>query len=594
MKLVSIEISGSGPKSWSSGRLVFGERVTQLFAKNGSGKTPIVRSIVFALGYKVDYADEILERCDEVTLEIEAKGARLLLRRAMRGRFSAIVEDASGQQTSFISERDYSHFLLSLWGMENPIVTTVGNESSHLYSQQILPLFYLDQSHGYSNEYYSASKFIKNQYAEVMRLVFGLGPKHPFDKRRETNELNEKLDQLDRAIIRTERLIQELAADLNSPRRPEGEIESELQIALRRLEELRDSSGASEVVNTELNSRLSELRRREQHLSRERAELEARIRGFMQIRNEIEVEANTLSLNEEARRVFASFEAICMNESCGLFARSAESYGKSLLYLRDQIKDLERTNSSHERRVKEISIEQERLRSQLDALRSERDVVSTGPDVSSVVEATSKLTERIIDLKRSMQLERELTGLESDYVALLEQRSWTQSRISGMEGGERTKDLLLLQVRNSISERIKFWLDVLRTPNVSRDVHIDNDFGVTFGGQKISKFTGSTLTRIVLAIRTASFDVATRDRKLIPQFFILDTPRQQDISRSDLENFVRELQNLASTRSAQIIYSTTNHRYELGEGDAEWVPTFLAEEHPMYLGPAVSGTTSNK
>lgn len=588
MKLLSLEIAGIGASGWSSGRLVFGERATQLFAENGSGKTPVVQSIVFALGYKVDYRDDILERCDRVILEVEAGGKRYVIRRAMKGRFDVTVETEEGQRTEFITEREYSRFLLSLWGMEDPVVTTVGNDSAHVYSHQILPLFYMDQSHGYASEYYSASKFIKDQYAEVIRLVFGLGPKNPFDKRRERNELKEKLEYLDRVVVRSEKLIEELSSDIGGPRRPHAEIDADLQLALSGLEELRESGGSAESVNVELDARLAQFRQHERALARERSELDARIRGFVQIRNEIEVEANTLSLNEEARRVFASFDAICVNESCGLFVRSSASYGKSLLYLKDQVKDLERTNSIHQRRIDEIAIEQSLVASQVSAIRSEREETSSRSPMAALVEVASQLTERVIQLKRAKHIEAELTRLESEYVTKLEERTWVQTRLSGLEGGTRSADLELLKVRNALSERIKYWLEVLRTPNVSRDVQVDSDFNVTFGGQKVSKFTGSTLTRVILAIRTAAFDTASLERGRIPRFLILDTPRQQDIARADLAEFIRELQLLASARSTQVIYSTTNHRYEVGRGDVEWTPAFPGEEHPMYLGPVAS------
>lgn len=61
MKLISLEVVGIGPVGWSSGKLVFGRLSTQLFGENGSGKTPMVQAIVFALGCKVDFRDDIVE-----------------------------------------------------------------------------------------------------------------------------------------------------------------------------------------------------------------------------------------------------------------------------------------------------------------------------------------------------------------------------------------------------------------------------------------------------------------------------------------------------------------------------------------------------
>lgn len=585
MKLVSLEVVGLGPGGWSSGKLVFGRRSTQLFAKNGSGKTPLVQAIVFALGYKVDFRDDIIEHCDRVILEVAVDDKAYRIQRAVKASFDVTVECAGVQRTEFISEREFSRFLLSLWGLEDPVVTTVNNDPSHLYSPHVLPLFYLEQDHGYANEYYAPSRFIKDQYAEVMRLVFGLGAKNAFDRRRERNELKEKLEYLDRAVVRSERLIEELTADLGGARRPHAELERELQIAQQGLEQLRESGGAEESVKVEQDNLFAQLHQQERLLAQERSNLEARVRGFVQIRNEIEVEANTLSLNEEARRVFASFDAICVNENCGLFVRSSANYGKSLLYLRDQIKDLERTNSIHQRRIDEIAIKQSQVLTQISEVRTQRAASSGRSSVAALVEVTAQLTEQVIRLKRAAQIEAEILRLETEYVKQLEERAWAQTRLANLDGGARTGDLELLKTRNSFAERIKFWLDVLHTPNVSRDVQVNADFNVTFAGQKVSKFHGSTLTRIVLAVRTAAFDLVTlRDDGLTPKFFVLDTPRQQDISRADLAEFITQLKDLASMRAAQVIYSTTNHRYDVGEGDTEWIPEFPGAEHPMYLG----------
>ncbi|KRB08070.1 hypothetical protein [Lysobacter sp. Root690] len=543
-----------------------------------------MQSIVFALGYKVEYRDDIIERCDDVILEVMVSDRKFIITRKVKRPFDVIVEDPDGATAEFISEREYSRFLLSLWRLEDPVLTTVASASTHIYSPQILPLFYLDQDHGYSDEYYSAQKFIKNQYAEAMRLVFSLGPRNSFDKRRARNELKDQLEYLDRAIIRSEKSMAELVSDLGGPRRSVPEINLDLKVAIDGLEALRGGGDLSEQVDVELDIRIARLQKQGRELAQERLELEARVRGFEQIKHEIEVEADTLSLNEEARRVFASFDAICASENCGLFVRSSATYGKSLLYLKDQIKDLERSNLIHQRRTNEIVRELSRLDLEISTARQERLDSVNQSSVATLVGAVSQLTEQVIQLRRASQLEEELIRIESDYVAKLDEREKVHSRLSNLDAHSSAADLDLLRIRTAIAERIKFWLGVLRTPNVSLDVQVDRDFNVVFGGQKVTKFKGSTLTRIILAIRTAAFDVVTQPENPGPRFFILDTPRQQDISRDDLAEYIKQIKLLASERSAQVIYSTTNHRYDQGQDDTEWTPDFVGLDHPMFLG----------
>ncbi|WP_430391680.1 hypothetical protein [Dyella sp. 20L07] len=584
MKLISLELSGTGLNAWSSGRLTFGERTTQLFGENGCGKTPLVQSIVFAFGYKVEFRDDILEHCDRVVLEVAARGNQFVITRRLGGSFGVIVEQRGGAKAEFINEREYSQFLFSLWGLDDPVVTSVNSEAARLYSAHVLPLFYLDQDHGYADPYYTSSRFIKNQYAEAMRLVFGLGPKNSFDKRRLKLELKERLEYMDRAIRRNEIAVSELIGDLDAPRRPVVDIDRELRTSIASLELLRASGANPAQVDSQLDAEVVSLQQRMRALSSERSELEVRVRGLVQIKHEIEVEADTLSLNEEARRVFSSFDVICGNEGCGLFVRNAASYGKSLLYLKDQVKDLERISQLSQARIEEIGGLLAGLESDLEGARSVREVQAHEPAVAKLVEAVSQLTEKVIDLRRAKQIEVELAQAEFEYVEKLEERAQLQNRLADLDGPTNGTDLDLLKLRSSLQERIKRWLIVLRTSNVGLDVLVDADFNVTFDGQKVSKFKGSTLTRIILAIRTAAFDLSVQPKTLTPRFFILDTPRQQDISRDDLAVYIKNLQDLATENSFQVIYSTTNHRYLLGSGDVEWIPMHPGEDHPMFLG----------
>lgn len=588
MKLLSLQIVGAGPISWSSQRLIFGPRATQLYGPNGCGKTPIVQAIVFALGYKVEFRDDIRERCDHVALEVLVGDNNLRIKRYLSKGFYVTVERKDCERVELTSDREYSRLLLSLWGLEDPTLTTIGNDSTYMYSGLVLPLFYLDQDHGYADPYYSANRFIKDQYAESMRLIFGLSPKNPYDRRRVKNELNERLEYLDRGVVRLERAVEQLASDIGGMRRPIPDIDRDLVYSMARLEALRESGDVPEQIGADIDVRIADLQQQEMTLLREQAEIESRIRGFTQIRQEIEVEAQTLSLNEEAQRVFGLFDAICANEDCGLFVRSSVSYGKSLLYLKDQTKDLERTKSSHENRLAILGVQTQSVRSQIASMRAEREALMSQSSVSSLVDAVSELTTKVIQLQRARNIEEELARIETEYVSKLNERERVQTRLADLEGGRGASDVELIRIRAALAARIQHWIAVLRTSNVGHELHVDADFNVTFDGQKVSKFKGSTLTRIILAIRTATFDVVTSMRADVPRFFILDTPRQQDISREDLAHFIRALQNLASERSAQIVFSTTNHRYELDDQDVEWVPSFPGDDHPMFLGIPLS------
>ena len=117
MKLVSLEVVGLGPVGWSSGRLEFGRRSTQLFAENGSGKTPMVQAMIFALGYKVDFPNDIREHCDRVILEVAVDEKTYKIQRAVKGSFDVTVEalESSEQSSSVKVNLAGSYFRSGDW-----------------------------------------------------------------------------------------------------------------------------------------------------------------------------------------------------------------------------------------------------------------------------------------------------------------------------------------------------------------------------------------------------------------------------------------------------------------------------------------------
>ena len=78
MRLHALKIEGKKPNGWESAPLPFGLYITELFGPNGSGKTPIIQSVVHALGYPVKYRDDILAHCDAVALTLENSSKELI------------------------------------------------------------------------------------------------------------------------------------------------------------------------------------------------------------------------------------------------------------------------------------------------------------------------------------------------------------------------------------------------------------------------------------------------------------------------------------------------------------------------------------
>src|ERR1700722_864760 len=165
MKLYSLRMEPALPNGWASDELIFGEHITQLFGPNGCGKTPIIQSIAHALGYPVKYREDIVEHCSATVLVLRSETSDCELRRRIGTPFDVDVRFGD-KPRSFFNEREYSQFLFELFGFSFPALTTTGNEATVPYMATLLPVFYLDQDHGYSNAYKAPNTFIKDQYAE--------------------------------------------------------------------------------------------------------------------------------------------------------------------------------------------------------------------------------------------------------------------------------------------------------------------------------------------------------------------------------------------------------------------------------------------
>lgn len=585
MKLRSIKLEPQGASGWRSEELFFGDEITELYGPNGCGKTPIIQSIAFCLGYPVKYREDVLLKCDAAVLTIESGGGTTVIRRRIgQPRLDVEVHTPDGPR-SFYNEKEYSAYLLTFFGFDVPTLTTTNSDPTAPYMATVLPIFYLDQDHGYRSQYHAPAPFIRDQYAEMMRLVFGLPAKHSFDQKKLAIGKKQRVDQLDRAIVHRRETIEDLAADLGAVRREVSQVEREISEVTGQLDGLKTSKSLNSDAYSALDALVFERHVERRSRAKELADLQQRVGGFERIQGEIEIEVNTLSLNEEARRLFSSFKDICANPQCGLFLGSSESYGKNLLYLRDQLKDLRRNTDAQKARIAELIEVVATLSSDIQGLEKRRNDLSVSSEAAALVEAISGLAGRLVDLQTEREALAELSENEKQYVALLNERELTQDDLASLSSSAGTTDLRAIETRSNWRARILHWLDVLHTPNVSREIQVDADFGLVFGGEKIGQFKGSTLLRVVLAIHTATFELYVRNRASGFRFFILDTPRQQDISSDALGAYIAGLKALAKEHAAQIVFSTTEYHYECGDGDQEWKPTFPGSEQLMFLGP---------
>jgi hypothetical protein len=584
LRLRSLKVEPLGQNGWESPLLEFGRRTTLIFARNGSGKTPIIQSLAASLGFPPRFRDEMFSKCAAVTLEAENGGEPFVIHRILgtNNRDFHATLTYRGEESEHFDEGSFSLALFEALGLEPPRLVSNKGEAAQPYISTVLPVFYLNQGDGYTAAYKSANPFIVDQFVEMVRFVFGLNPKHSFDVKRNLIEEKAALEAQTRKIVAAQRVFEYQSRGVDdSPANQEvlERLATDLTSQIAALRDSVDAKGTASSTLTEI------LRQKEQQIRSKQIEhsnLQSRVSGIDAIRTEIDGEVKTLGLNEEARRVFSSFGEICNAPNCGLFIGSTESYGKNLLYLRDQLKDLDRNALRAEMRIeqleevlKDLSAERQVLVDKLDS------PATTGVD--QLVTAVQALTKQLVEVQTEVGRIAALNEERSKLFKFETERLRIQDRIDGLSNSGRA-DIDFSRLRLQLRELAVKWMDILDTKNVSRNVEVDLELRFKFNGESLDLFSGSTKIRLVLAIHAALFEAYVSEPSRPFRFLILDTPKQQELHTEDLAKYLTQLENLCAAKDAQLILSSTEYDHPTGQQDRRWLPMYKGQDHPMYLG----------
>lgn len=582
MQLTTLKILPRGANGWESATLKFGNPLTSLFAPNGSGKTPIVQAIAFCLGFKTKFRDDICEHCEAAVLTFRHDDIEVTVRRDIQSEFHAVLE-TDEQAFEFFDEGGFSRQLFDTLGMPVPDLVGTNKQRTQPYVSTLLPVFYVRQDGGYNEPYRAPDTFIQNQFVEMVRFAFGLNQRHSYDAKRELLEAREQLEAIQRRIVHQQKLVANLSADRDDSTEAYEALVARATILTEQIDDLRESVDAQGAAAEALTELLQVKEEQLRKLRREHGELRARLAGIESIRAEIEGEIRTLSLNEESKRAFETFFDICGNSECGLFSTSKESYGKNLLYLKDQIKDIEANTTRAET---QITVLEARIADQ----DSERKAILSklkGPEqrtpTSQIVLAAQALTRQLLDAEQQRAALDQIKDERWKQVRLDEERSRLLDRIDTLSGSGQS-DLGFNRLRLRIRELTVKWMDILHTPNASRDVDIDLDFRFRFGGEPVDIIGGSTKSRLILAIHAAIFEHYLEDAARPFRFLILDTPKQQELDSEDLKRYLDELDVICREHRGQVLISASEYRHSLRDGDREWLPQFAGAVQKMYLG----------
>lgn len=580
MKLISIKIKGRDIIGLESEELIFGKNITEFYGPNGCGKTPLLQSISYCLGYPCKFRDDIYKLCKSATLTFTIANNTFRATRDYENTDFILTLEHNGEILRFYNQADYSKHIFGLLSLGYPSLLTTQNKQSYPYLSTILPIFYLDQDLGYSKFYYSQSNFIRDQFSEMLRIVFSLPEKHSFEAKKKTINITEEIKYLDNSLAVQRRNI-EIAKETHKDKNIES-IDSSIDNLKDELNKLKNSKS---LKNDSLFSIDAVIKKQKENLSDLKAELkfmERRESSLLQIMREINTEVETLNLNEEAKRIFRSFEEICPSLDCKMFSRSSESYAKHLLYLKDQIKDIERSLKLDSDRYEKIEQEIIYASKTIEDLNTMRNNIIEEEDISSVIDAISEISSMLFKLQLEKNELNKIKILEDKYIEILNKREYALDELAGLE---KNRQLIprLAKIKTTIRDKFINWLKVLKTPNIDFNVTFENDFSPIMGYETLDQLKGSTKVRAILAYRTALIEsMLELDCKSF-MFAIFDTPKQHEIHHEDIDNFIINLKALSKKYNFQFIFSSTEYKYEGDTEDVLLTPKYPGEQHNMFL-----------
>ncbi|MEM7865755.1 hypothetical protein Q4Q82_12975, partial [Morganella morganii] len=359
-------------------------------------------------------------------------------------------------------------------------------------------------------------------------------------------------------------------------------LDSQINELKEELDELKESGSVKNDAISGIDTLIYNYKKSIKELKVKSRDLEKRNVSLGKIKDEINIEINTLNLNEEAKRIFISFEEICNSPSCGLFSKSTENYAKNLLYLKDQIKDIDRSINTGGLNIENIFSNISQLEFSMKQAQEIRKGIIDNEGFSSIIETISTITARIFELQQEKEKLVNLERAESIYIESLNRRDLILDR---KESIDKTVINLpkLIKIKNQLRESYIKWLDIMNISNVSRNISFRDDFIPILGNETIEQLKGSTKVRAILAYRASLIETIAINCQKTFEFIILDTPKQHEIHHEDIDNFMRNMKLLSENYKFQVVFSSTEYLFSCDENDCLWEPKYPGEKHNMFL-----------
>jgi len=593
MTLETLQIFPRGEAGWGCGPLRFGRHTTLLLGPNGAGKTPLIKAITYCLGYPIELPPLVRQKCRAATLTIVVDGERHTIERQLAPGLDVTVTSSSGGTSTFSDERTFSQWILPKLGVSLRTLASKSGEKVAPYVSVVGPMFLVDQDTGWVISYvpFETHQFVKDQREEVARWLLDVPAKNrPIDKseyqaaKTTLSAIQEQISFKRRALEALQRELGEDAAAGAVQQLEERRLA--LEAGLLRAHSILESASQDESA---LDVRVREVVGRRDEIAFKLSNAKRRKAQLLEVQAEVGTELAALEENEVAAEVF---RGLCGSETCQFFRKPEESYGRRVLYLKDQLKDFEFSTGETQR---DLALLQQQLTgaeatAQQAVELKKRSLEGTGAGVAvAAVQATSlELADVRVRIDRVARIAREREQID----ALINKELRAAEEVNELRptAGARRETARLLDARQKLAATFKEWLLALRTPNVPADAAFDEDLRLIVSGEKFSSkssHSGSTRTRLVLALHAAFLETSLAIGGAHPRLLVLDAPRQHELSAPDLRSFVKRFYAISCKEKVpvQLILSATKPEVApKGMIDVTWEPSFRFEKKLRFLG----------
>ncbi len=595
-RLSTLQFRPRALSGWTTGPLNFGRAVTLILGGNGSGKTPVLKGIPFALGHSVQIPPEIQTHCASVVLTLTDEENVVTIERYFGQSFDAKVTEVDGSEQRFIGdEKDFSSWAIEL--LDIPERNLAGKSAGIVppYMSILTPIFWVDQDLGWRNLYSppSTHNFVKDQDTEVLRWILDVPAQHRAIDKNAFTSVKQQLESVKEQIAIKRNTI----AALNQELGPDQTTEGHGRLLRRRetlLENLRANTSVLEAFvrsSSAVDERITESARKRDAARFSLNAAERRINTLRRVGEDLKTEVSILEMNETAADAFRTL-SLCGNESCQFFRRPEESYGRRLLYLKDQLKDFQTSHANLKQEIESLRADFNNTEDDWRHLSQQKQESLNEAGFDQITPTIDLITKELSDV--SLRIERvELTRKEQENLDRLVEKAVrleeeaAQLRPTGRGAVDQTR---LSDVRFELQRSFRTWLDTLQTQNIDRNVEISSDLRLYIGNERFSEnssISGSTRTRIVLAYHAALIETSLRANGHHPAFLILDTPRQHELHAEDLGAYVERFKSLVRTdlSPVQLIVAATQEDFMNEKlADEIWRPDYAAEKGPRFFG----------